>query len=322
MMSDIQQMPAVSDYFELYKIGDGVYAAIDNGNGAAVGNAGIVDMGDAALIFDTFITPKAARDLQAAAENLTGHPVKWVVNSHYHNDHIRGNQIFDEDTVIVSTEETCRLIQTAGVDELDYDRATAHQHAQQFQAQFDNATDDAQRTALRFTVRYYQEIAESLPEIVLRVPDLTFKQVTTIHGSKRNVDVQSFGRGHTGSDAILLVPDAQVAFLADVLFVDFHPFLADGDARALLAYLDAVDQLHIPVLVPGHGPVGTPDDLHRMKDYVQTVLHLAESLVKAGKSADDAAAQPIPAAFKDWHFAQFFAHNMRFVHRYCSSDAD
>lgn len=61
-----------SEHFRLERLTDGVYVAIASDTGAATCNAGIVDLGDRTLIFDTFLTPRAAKDLRAAAAQLTG----------------------------------------------------------------------------------------------------------------------------------------------------------------------------------------------------------------------------------------------------------
>jgi len=83
-----------SEHFQLERLADGVYAAIDIEGQAAHSNAGIVDLGDRTLIFDAFLTPTAAEDLRAAAEHLTGRAATTVVNSHTHTDHCLGNQVF------------------------------------------------------------------------------------------------------------------------------------------------------------------------------------------------------------------------------------
>ena len=64
-----------SSRFHLERIGEGVWAAIVERGTGAWGNAGIVALGNGTLVFDTFLTPAAARDLRAAAELLTGQPV-------------------------------------------------------------------------------------------------------------------------------------------------------------------------------------------------------------------------------------------------------
>src|SRR5512136_1696501 len=106
-MKTSQQLPG-SRHFRLEQLAEGVYAAIHRQGGGAIGNAGIVDLGDRTLVYDTFIAPRPAEDLKAAAEALTGRPVDTVIDSHWHSDHVWGNQVFGQDTDILSTEKTRR----------------------------------------------------------------------------------------------------------------------------------------------------------------------------------------------------------------------
>ena len=99
--------PPASKHFKLEQLAPGVWAAIQNDNyGHAICNAGIIDLGDKTVVFDPFMTPEAARDLKKVAVELTGRDVTLVINSHYHNDHIRGNQVFVPQANIISTEWT------------------------------------------------------------------------------------------------------------------------------------------------------------------------------------------------------------------------
>ena len=114
-----------SDHFMLETIAEGIYAAIHKDGAGAVGNAGIIDLGDRSLVFDTFLTPVAAEDLRRAAEELTGRNVTLVINSHYHNDHIWGNQVFEPTTEIIATQETNQLILTRGREDIKWYKENA-----------------------------------------------------------------------------------------------------------------------------------------------------------------------------------------------------
>ncbi|MGD6818520.1 MBL fold metallo-hydrolase [Metabacillus sp. 113a] len=76
-------------YFTCTEVRPGVFAAIAKEGTGAAGNAGFVNLGKGTLVFDTFLLPQAAAELCAAAEERTGNRVKYVVNSHYHGDHLR-----------------------------------------------------------------------------------------------------------------------------------------------------------------------------------------------------------------------------------------
>ena len=89
-MNQAIQSQIASEHFELQHLADGVYAAIGSPGSAAFSNAGIIDLGDQTVIFDTFQTPAAAQQLRGAAENLTGRPASHVIISHFHGDHWGG----------------------------------------------------------------------------------------------------------------------------------------------------------------------------------------------------------------------------------------
>src|SRR5579884_956728 len=114
MMQETQTTPV--ERFRLEQIAGGVYAAIAIAGCGAQGNAGLIDLGDGrVLVFDTFLTPAAAREFQMAAERLLGHVPTLVVNSHWHADHVYGNQIFAGDAHIITTERTREIMSTRGI---------------------------------------------------------------------------------------------------------------------------------------------------------------------------------------------------------------
>ena len=76
--------------FVLRQLGPGVYAAIDGPEHKAGSNAGFVIGDDGVLVVDAFFTPDAARALVAEIKRLTPKPIRYVVTSHYHNDHVGG----------------------------------------------------------------------------------------------------------------------------------------------------------------------------------------------------------------------------------------
>ncbi|GAB4568995.1 MAG: hypothetical protein Kow0077_00800 [Anaerolineae bacterium] len=305
--------------FIIESVGPGVYAVIDNGQGTAVGNAGIIDLGGGTLVFDTLLTPRAAQALRAAATELTGSPVRWVVNSHYHNDHIRGNQVFVPDATVISTRKTYEQIQHDGVEELKSDASYAPRRAAELEAELANTTDSQARKQITFWLDYFRAITESLDTLELTLPDITFEHYLHLHGSRRTVILHGDWAGHTASDAVLVVPDAGVAFLADLLFVKSHPFLADGNPLTLMDSLQQLQKLDVQTFVPGHGPVGTAADLEAMIAYLDTCMVRARALVKAGASPDDLTNEPVPDPFIDWAFPHFYGVNLRFLHGFFSS---
>jgi len=305
-----------SKHFRLQQLADGVYAAIHIDGGAAISNAGIVDLGDRTLVYDAFIAPQAAEDLRIAAEALTGRPIDAVLNSHWHNDHIWGNQVFDADTDIISTEETRRMfIATRGHGAYNAFMAEAEANLEETRAQFQAAEEEGQRRQLALWVDYHQSVVETKPILQIRAPNLTFTERLAFHGRDRSVELIPFVGGHTESDAVLFLPQEGIAFMSDLLFIGYHPYLGGGDPERLLHALEAVSDLAPTVLVPGHGPVGMADSLIQMGQYVQTLDGLARQMVEDGEAEETIDAMAIPEPYDDWLFSSFFPGNVSFLYQ-------
>jgi cyclase len=310
------QQPPSSKHFRLEKLADGVYAAIHREGGAAIGNAGIIDLGGRTLLYDTFIAPRPAADLRTAAEALTGRPIDAVINSHWHNDHIWGNQVFGPDTDIISTEETRRLIiATHGHGAFDSFMANAEANLEATRAQLASTEAVGQRRQLAMWLDYHQSVVEAKPILQVRAPNLTFNQRLAFHGTERSAELFDFAGGHTESDIVLLLPREGIAFLSDLLFIGHQPHLGGGDPDKLLEILNAVSDLAPKVLVPGHGPVGTADSLKGMSEYVSTLDELARKMVEAGEAEETIDAMAIPKPYDDWLLASFFPGNMHFLYQ-------
>jgi cyclase len=314
-MKSNRQLPD-SKHFRLQQLADGVYAAIHINGGAAIGNAGIVDLGDRTLIYDTFLTPQAARDLRTAAEALTGRPIDAVINSHWHNDHIWGNQVFSANTEIISTKETRRLfIATRGHGAYDSFMADAEANLEATRAQFQATEEEGQRRQLALWIDYHQSVVEAKPILQVRAPNLTFAECLALHGTDRSAELIAFVGGHTESDAVLFLPQEGIAFMSDLLFIGHHPYLGGGDPERLLHILEAVSDLAPKLLVLGHGPVGTAESLTLMGQYVHTLDRLARKMVEDGEAEETIDAMAIPEPYDDWLFASFFPGNMHFLYQ-------
>lgn len=301
-----------SRHFQVQKLAEGVYAIINRDGGWAISNAGIIDLGDRTLVFDTLMTPAAASDLCTAAEELTGRPPTLIVNSHYHNDHIWGNQAFGT-ADIIATSQTRELIATAGREEVELYRERGPTRLNALQKQVEAEADPARRGQMRLWLGYYEGIVDTMPILEVRLPNLTFTEKMTLHGSQRDVELITYGAGHTASDALLYLPEEQILFMSDLLFVGCHPFIGDGDPDATVRVLNKVKGMAVKVLVPGHGQVGTLDDLVLLQQYIGDLDKMAGKMVEAGDPMETVDEQKMPAAYREWQHGQFFTVNLQFL---------
>ncbi len=298
-----------SEHFTIQKLTDGVYTAIHKNGGYAICNAGIINLGDETLVFDCFISPKAARDLKKAAEELTGNDVKYVVNSHFHNDHIRGNQVFSG-AEIIATQKTKELIQETEPEELEYEKKVVDDRIKSTQKEIDGETDPRKLEENKMWLAYYQAIKESFGEYKTILPSKIIKDTLVIQGKDRKVILFSRGKGHTESDMVLLLPKDKILFAGDLLFVENHPWLGDGFILEWIEYLEELKKLDVEQIVPGHGPVGEIHNLDEMISYIQTITNLVDDAIANDISNEDLRLTSIPDEFKDWWLSRFFTLNL------------
>lgn len=307
--------PFSSRHFHLEQLAVGVYAAIHAQEGWAICNAGIIDLGDRTLVFDAFNTPHAAKDLVNAAMYLTGRPAKMVINSHYHDDHIWGNQAFSPDVDIISTVKTRNLIITEGIAQVKFYNETAQNQLETLEAKITQTDDKTIRQQLKQFIVGYQGIIATLPILKLRLPNLTFNGEMTFHGSKRTARLLTYDGGHCGSDAILYLPEDRIIFMEDTLFIDCHPYLADGDPDMIQRILLEVKLMKPSILVPGHGPVGKIEHLDILDSYIHQLKALVGNAVNRGATKEEIAKIQIPPKYRHWNFPDFFSVNINFLYQ-------
>ncbi|MFN9596070.1 MAG: MBL fold metallo-hydrolase [Bacteroidota bacterium] len=290
-------------HLEIQKITDGVYAAIHRNGGHGICNAGIIDLGDATVIFDCMLTPAAAMELKDAAKELTGREAKYVVNSHYHNDHIRGNQVFTNATII-STNKTAELIKTRGPEELASDRRDAAERLQGWRSKPTSNDPHAEKERLGM-IGYYEALASSAKDIVITRPNATFNGSMSLNGTLRSVELIDMGAGHTPSDAVLWLPNEKILFAGDLLFVETQPWMLDGDPENWLRILERISDMQPETIIPGHGPVANNEAIDPLRAYIRTVMDAA-SQVANGKNDK----LQCPAPYDRWMLSVFYFPNV------------
>lgn len=315
-MSDLP----VSEHFKLEQLADGVWVALAQAGKGAGSNSGIIDLGDETLVLDTMNTVMAGADLRAAAEQLTGRPPNFVAITHAHGDHWMGNQYFPEAS-IMTTQRTRELMQPgaeyyAGLSE---DTSEYEEWVEGTRQQLVEETNPVLRDALETRLASMQYSLASLPQLKPTLPDLLFDTKLVLHGRDRRVELITYGAGHSESDAVLLLPDDHMAFIGDLGFFQSHAYLGSSDPAAWVKVLGQLETLDLETVVPGHGPLGSMDDIVLQRQYLTAAQAMVAELIQAGGNADEAAALTPRPPFDGWTAGIFrFPDSMRFLYKHMS----
>lgn len=308
-------LPFYSDFFQLEEIRDGIYVAVVKPGTGALGNAAVVDFGDFCVVFDTFLSPRAALDLKQFIDTHVKLPVRFVINSHMHVDHVCGNQVFDG-AVILATETTRSAMGQISGGFVEYARQNPD-FPQSMVPPADKVMDDVLRQEMLRDAADFTEFANQAANITLTLPEVTFTNEMSIHGSKRTATLISYGGGHTASDAMLYLPEDEVILMGDLLAVDNHVQFKFGNIHEWIRILDQVQNLSFKTAAPGHGPVGSPEDVQKLRTYLEHIVtharDLYETSTKDKEFTLDDLTFDIPSDYADWSARSLYARNVKQV---------
>lgn len=294
-----------SVHFEYRQLADGVFAAIHKPGGYGICNAGIVNLGKETLVFDCCLSPEAARDLKKAAEALTGNQVKYVVNSHYHNDHVRGNQVFTGARIIAST-RTRELMEQLAAAELEEEKLSVDDRLSGVQFKIASEEDSTKMTEHKLWLGYYQSMKSSHAEYKVTLPDYLVDDSLSLKGKKRSVQLICKGGGHSASDMIMWLPADKILFSGDLVFIGFHPWFGEADIPGWLSYLNYMKKLGPATVVPGHGSTGDITDIEEMSGYLTSIETILAEMVRNKIPVNRIGAIPVPEKYNSLYFRNFF----------------
>ena len=273
--------------FNTFQLSDTVYMLRGQG-----GNVGISDGEDGLFIIDDQVKP-VTKELLEAIRKISGKPIKIVVNTHYHADHVGGNEVIGGAGAMIIAHDNIRK------------RMTTEQVSV-----FMNAT----------TPPYAKDA----------LPLVTFNDRMSLHMNGETATAYHVPNGHTDGDSIIHFPVSNVIHMGDMFFNGLYPYVdldAGGSIQGLVAAADLALSLadDSTRIIPGHGPLAVTDELRSYRDYLVQAIANVQELVDQGMTLEQViAAQPT----KEWdeelgktwitppQFATFIYNSLKGIHRY------
>jgi cyclase len=218
-------------------------------------NRGIITSKGSVLVIDAGINAAEASPLREAAQQFQQQGPLMLFNTHPHGDHVYGNQVFADCTIIAQKDLHADLVK------------------------------NGEQTIAAWKQR--PGMGDAIKDVVLTIPTVTFDDKLTVFVGDIEVQLIHFGIAHSPSDTVAWLPQFKILFTGDLLFNTIVPVLPPGSNSGNWVHaLEQLQQIGAEHVIPGHGPVQAPSALEDLHQWLLTLRSQVSSAISAGLSRE------------------------------------
>lgn len=220
----------------------------------AGGNIGVLVGKDGAVLVDDQFAPLSEK-IKNAVKEISDKPARFVINTHFHGDHMGGNENFGKEGAVIVAQENSRLRMS---------------------------TDQFNKT--------FNEVQKAAPYDAL--PKVTFTESVTLHLNGETVQVFHVKNAHTDGDAIIYFKESNIIHGGDVFVRYGLPFIDQPNGGSIDGMINGADQILALVnddtkIIPGHGAIAKKQDVLDYKKMLQTIRDRIAEGMKQGKTLNE-----------------------------------
>lgn len=253
---------------EMKQLAPGVYVYIQAVGGWFISNSGLIVGKEYAIVVDSLTNISLTETLIKEIKKVTDKPVRYLINTHPHGDHIWGNHLFTDATIISSARCREEIAKEPEFPDISL---------------FTKLVPSIDFTGVKHTL-----------------PNITFDKQLTLYQDEREVRLIYNGTGHTVGDIIIFLPGEKIVFAGDLLFYPCTPLCLVGSFAGWIKNLDMMTALDARTYVPGHGIVCGKEGVTEVREYLCLVYNEGRKRFDRGMSAADAARDIDLGKFRQW----------------------
>jgi glyoxylase-like metal-dependent hydrolase (beta-lactamase superfamily II) len=244
--------------------------------------------------------------LEQEIQDRFGVPVRYVLYSHHHWDHASGGSVFADTATFVGHENMLGNLELPPADtllppEVSGQDANGNGRLERDEAgglssnfDFYDANGDGALSGAE---------VERGPVGDVRAPDLTYEDRMTVTLGGAEAELIHVGRmAHTDDMSVIVFPAQRAAFVVDFISVGRLPFrtMATGQLDAWLNAIRVVEMLDVDIVAPGHGIVGSLEDVSAHRRYIEELRDQVAAGIARGQSLADLRSSVTMTAYQDW----------------------
>lgn len=248
---------------KLDKVADGVYVHhgahedLAEGYRGDICNISFIVGSQGIAVIDTGGTFKVGQRFHSAIRQVSDLPIKYVINTHVHPDHIYGNAAFLAD----SPEFVGHI----------------------------KLPDAMERRAEPYRRTHQEWLGEDFAGSEIVKPSITVEDTLVLDLGDRTLTLTAYPLAHTNTDLTVIDSKTRTLWTGDLLFVERTPSI-DGDIKGWIKVTDMLAKLSVNQVIPGHGPVvkDLPSALAKQQRYLSTLLNDIRASIKKGEVMESA----------------------------------
>ena len=265
---------ATAGQIEVKEVGDHVLVAT---GGTWESNLVAIASSDGIAIVDTHDTPASTSEaLQKIRTHFPDHRIKYVINTHGHDDHVWGNEVFARAAIIAHPntynymsqrkEELVPFFNGQWVVDLETELASS------------TSSTDEEQEEIRGRLESAKKAHEKWGRVEITLPTLTLSDGASLYLGEHVIDIINLGAAHSEGDLAVYVPEAGVLIVGDLVGKPRALARLDGTQGDVVGLAAALGRLHTEYggsakyLVTGHGPVGDPQWLDGARGYIEYLV--------------------------------------------------
>jgi cyclase len=294
---------------QLQTIARGAYAWIGLGGDS---NAGAVETPEGLIIIDAQQNRALGEAFREALKGSIDSPVRAVINTHFHLDHVAGNVAF-AGAQIIAHDKTRHLLESElgpmrpqGVETSD----TMAKIRMFFGSNFAELVPEGERQW------FIDRVGGSRPLTIVG-PTETFSSRLEFRLASETLRLEYWGPAHCDGDLLICLEKAGVIFMGDLFFNGRFPWFGDCDLNGWIAALDRVLKMDVKIVIPGHGAAAGLKELAQFRKLLAAVRDAADRAIHSGWSEDAAARDVVLADYAAMQrYKEWMPFNIRAAYRY------
>ncbi len=268
---------------EIIKVKDDIYMTRGTDGLPSLKNKGFISNCYGVLtkegwfVVDSLSTPELSSQFLKELKKIKNVPVKYLVITHYHQDHWYGAQTYKKEGAIIIGHEVLREI-------------------------FENGTAEMMlETANKMTKGLYKNVK-------LIPPDVTISKEKTIKLGEKEFKIFPLTPAHTNSDIVVYIPDKKIIFVGDLVFYKRIPFAGDrnSDTRNWINVLNKLKKIDINIILAGHNKPLNKNSIDFTVEYLSFLRNKISEMKDEDLSYDEIKQKLTDTPYKKYQMYEVF----------------